>query len=103
MIKANYEVVGSDNRFKLNCEYICRDKDGHIGSIKEYYMPSSDKAKNIFYGQFVRKHVLNSSRWYPFIQYRTHVEKMLQDVMTPDRLLLSVNEHGSLIKKKYFG
>jgi DNA repair protein RadD len=102
VIKARYGLSGTQKGFRVNCAYQCEDSAGRIGSVFEHYSPISEKALRVFYGQFVRKHCVDSSRWYPHLGDRTMVEQMLHEVITPNRLLIALEHDGTKIKKKYF-
>ena len=102
VLSAKYALSGTNNKFRVSCIYSCMDNHGRKRDIYEHYTPSSEKAKNVFYGQFVRRHCDKSSQWYPHLMKRDKVEEMLQEINTPSRLLITPNENGVLIKKKFF-
>ncbi|HWW39650.1 DEAD/DEAH box helicase [Pedobacter sp.] len=102
VLGAKYALSGTNNKFRVSCIYSCIDNNGRKRDIFEHYTPSSEKAKNVFYGQFVRRHCNKSSQWYPYLMKRHKVEEMLQEINTPSRLLITPNENGILIKKKFF-
>ncbi len=102
VIEAKYGISGTQNGFKVNCAYKCQDGSGRIGSVFEHYSPVSEKAQRMFYGQFVRKHCNNSSKWYVHLGNRDKVQEMLVDINTPISLLIAKEENGIRIKKKIF-
>ncbi len=102
VIQAKYGLSGTSSTFRINCAYKCRDENGKEEIIFEHYTPCSEKAKNVFYGQFVRKHCQNSSIWYAHLSKRHKVEEMLQTVNTPTRLLISPSGNDKRLKKKFF-
>ncbi len=102
VMKAQFGVTGTTNSFRVNCVYHCVDILGNVGIVHENYSPSSKKAMNVFYGQFVRKHCPKSSIWFMHLHNRNKVEEMLGSANAPSRLLISVDETGSKIKKKFF-
>ncbi len=102
IIKSKYGISGTDNNFRINCMYTCCDTNGNQGAVYEHFTPSSEKAKNVFYGQFVRKHCEKSSIWYPHLHKRNKIEEMLQTINSPTRLLIAPDENGMKIKKKFF-
>ncbi len=102
VLEARYAISGTQNGFRVNCDYTCQDSQGAVGHIYEHYSPISEKAKNVFYGQFVRKHCPDSSRWYMHLHNKHMVEQMLQTVISPNRLTIMPEPHGSKIKRKYF-
>ncbi len=102
VIEATYGISGTKKGFRINCAYKCKDEQGKIGSVFEHYSPISDKAMNVFYGQFVRKHCNDSSKWYIHLSSRTKVEEMLKTASTPLSLMLAKEHEGIRIKKKIF-
>jgi DNA repair protein RadD len=102
VMSSRYIITGSQNGFRLSCEYNCRDKDGNKGTIREHYSPSSEKARRVFYGNFVRKHCDTPSEWYMHLGKRHKVEEMLQYIKTPSRLTIIPESGGSRIKNRYF-
>lgn len=102
VIEARYGVSGTQKGFRINCAYKCKDKTGCIGSVYEHYSPISEKSQRMFYGQFVRKHCSDSSKWYIHLGNRSKVEEMLQSVNTPVSLVIAKENDGTKIKKKIF-
>lgn len=101
VLAANYGISGTNERFRVNCAYKCMDKKGNVGCIYEYYSPSSQKAINVFYGQFVKKHCDDSSQWYRHLSNRMKMELMLKEARVPQYLSITVDGEGQ-IKKKIF-
>lgn len=102
VIDAAYGISDTQKGFRVNCAYKCKDDQGRIVSVYEHYSPISDIASRVFYGQFVRKHCKESSKWYIHLQKRDKVEELLKEVNTPDRLLLARENEQTKIKKKIF-
>lgn len=102
VLEARYGVSGTQKGFRVNCAYKCRDSQGRMGSVYEHYSPISEKASNVFYGQFVRKHCHNASKWYMHLGDRVKVEEMLLNVETPVSLLILKEQEVIRIKKKIF-
>lgn len=102
VLKAKYSVSGTQHGFRVSCAYSCQDNEGNVGTIYEHYAPSSEKARHVFYGQFVRKHIPESHKWYMQIHDKFRVQTMLQEAMSPVRLVIYPSESGSKIKKKIF-
>lgn len=102
VIEAKYGISGTQKGFRINCAYKCRDDKGNTGTVFEHYSPTSPKAVNVFYGQFVRKHCINASKWYIHLKNKTKVEEMLHTIQTPISLVLSKEDDGIKIKKKIF-
>lgn len=102
VLRANYDITGPNRGFRLNCSYTCIDTNGSQKKIFESYSPYSDKSKNIFYGQFVRKHCKDSSKWYLHLNNRKKVELMLNEIKTPCFLFVAKENNKVKIKKKIF-
>lgn len=102
VLQAKYSVSGSQHGFRVSCSYSCQDNEGNVGTVYEHYSPSSEKAKHVFYGQFVRKHIPNSHKWYLQIHDKFRVQAMLQEVLSPVKLVIYPCAQGSKIKKKIF-
>ena len=102
VLEASYAVSGTQRGFRVNCEYKCKDESGRVGSVYESYSPVTDKSVRMFYGQFVRKHCSDASRWYMHLTKRSRVEEMLKTIDTPVSLLVSKEQEGIKIKKKIF-
>ncbi len=102
VLKAKFGVSGTSTSFRVTAAYQCRDDSGNISAVHESYSPSSEKARHVFYGQFVRKHCDKSSAWFMFLNNRTKVEEMLDAANVPTRLLIMADEKGMRIKKKFF-
>ena len=102
VIEAQYGISGTQKGFRINCAYKYQDDNGRIGSVFEHYSPFNEKAKNIFYGQFVRKHCPNASQWYMQLMNRIKVEDMLKIANVPISLMIAQEEEGLKIKKKIF-
>jgi DNA repair protein RadD len=102
VIGARYGISDSKNGFRVNCMYKCRDKKGRIAAFYESYTPVSDKAKNVFYGQFIKKHCNKPSQWYLHLQERQKMQEMLQEVNTPTHITLHKHDNGYRIKNKVF-
>lgn len=102
VINAKYSVSGSHKFFKVDCLYHCVDSEGNSGKVMESYYPASENAARVFYGNFVKPHCKNSSKWYPFLKRKSKVEEMLHDIETPSTILISKENEKIKIKKKYF-
>lgn len=102
VLEAKYRVSGTQDRFRVQCVYKCRDSQGHVEHVYENYSPINDRAKNVFYGQFVRKHCADSSKWYMHLNKKNMVIDMMQTIDTPYKLSISPSMNGTKIKRKYF-
>ena len=102
VLKAKFGVSGTSTSFRVTAAYQCRDDNGNISAVHESYSPSSEKARYVFYGQFVRKHCEKSSAWFMHLHNRAKVEEMLDEASVPVRLLIEPDPKGMRIKKKFF-
>lgn len=102
VLQAQYSISGTHKGFRINCAYKCQSKSGKTGIIFEHYSPISDKSVRMFYGQFVKKHLKDASRWYIHLYNRVKVEEMLRKADTPIKLMIYASESGTKIKKKIF-
>lgn len=102
VLQARYGISGTQRGFRVNCAYKCQDNAGRVGTVFEHYSPVSEKALRVFYGQFVKKHCAEPSKWYIHLQSRSKVEEMLQTIETPMRLVIAPDHEGTRIKKKIF-
>ena len=102
VLEAVYGISGTQKSFRINCVYKCRDENGRVGSVFENYSPTSEKSMLVFYGNFVKKHCTDASKWYIHLRNRSKVEEMLQTIDTPVSLLVAREQEGVRIKKKYF-
>lgn len=102
VLEAKYAISDSKNGFRVNCMYRCRDEKGRVAAFYENYTPISDKAKHVFYGQFIKKHCEKPSDWYLHLDKREKMHEMLQSVNTPTHIMLHQDDNGYRIKRKIF-
>ncbi len=102
VINARFAISDTHSAFRVNCVYKCKDSRGKISTHYETYTPSSDKAKNVFYGQFVKKHCEKPSEWYLHLDKRNKMEEMLQKASIPHKIVLKHDGKNYRINKKVF-
>ncbi len=102
VIDAKYAISDAKTGFRINCMYRCRDDKGRVAAFYENYTPISDKARHVFYGQFIKKHCDKPSDWYIHLDKRDKMLEMLQSVNTPTHIMLHQDDNGYRIKKKIF-
>lgn len=102
VLKAKFGISGTTKSFRVICAYQCKDNEGKISAIYESYSPTSEKAKNVFYGQFVRKHCEKSSGWYMHLNNRAKVAELLDEANVPVKLLIAHEKNLTKIKHKIF-
>ena len=68
--------------------------------VPEHYWFKSPKGKNIFYAQFVRKHVQSPSQYYPVLDRPDVLNRIASSAISPTHLLL--NLLTMKIKRKVF-
>jgi len=94
----SYGITGSSTAFTIHAAYTTTDKT----TLYERYRPTSEKAKKVFYGNFIRKHCDKPSEWYPHLGSKDKMEEMLQVVKSPTMLKLKITDDGFKIKSKVF-
>lgn len=102
VLEAQYKIMGTETSFRVICNYKCQSQEGRIGVVSESYTPSSEKARRVFYGQFIKKHCVTPSKWYMFLHKKESMISMLNEVQTPVRLTLVADGNNYKIKRKYF-
>lgn len=102
VLEAKYAISDSKTGFRVNCMYRCRDEKGRVAAFYENYTPISDKAKHVFYGQFIKKHCEKPSDWYIHLDKREKMHEMLQSANTPTHIMLHQDTTGYRIKRKIF-
>jgi DNA repair protein RadD len=98
VLEAQYKLTGNESHFSLHIQYKC---DTGL-MVYERYTPSSEKARNVFYGRLVKPSVINSIEYYPRLMSMSGVQAMLADVRTPITLLVKPGNNGFTIKKRVF-
>ncbi len=101
VLKSKYTLIGTSRGFRLKCTYRIRTLDG-IKDIQEWFTPNSVKSMNIFYGQFVRKHCKESSKYYMHLKNIEKVREMLEDCRSPGKIHFQEESGEIKIKKKFF-
>lgn len=102
VMEAKYQISNTQTAFRVSAAYRCKDNSGKIATFYEHYTPSSDRAKNVFYGQFIKKHCEKPSSWYMHIAERDKMEEMIQNAKIPSQLTLKRDGSGYRIKGKVF-
>ena len=102
VMRAKFGVSGTHDKFRVSCAYQYKDDKGTIRAVHESYSPSTERARFVFYGQFVRKHCDRSYTWFTHLNNRAKVEEMLDTAHVPSRLLIAAEADGMRIKKKFF-
>lgn len=102
VINAHYALSDSKNGYRVTCAYTCKNEGESIKKFFEFFVPSSDKAKHVFYGQFIKKHCKNTSFWYNHISDRKKMEEMLKTAEHPIFIYVVKENEYYKIKKKEF-
>lgn len=102
--QAKYWLQEHNDKIQFKASYAYKiDGERHSNIAYEFFSPSSsDKAKNMFYGLFVKKHIKDSSFWYPHLQNPVYLKAMLQHIESPTELLLKLDGGQWKIKDKLF-
>ena len=99
VIQSKFWIQESGKYTQLRASY--QINDGKF--LYESFTPtSSEKSKNMFYGNFVKSHVDNSSYWYPYLQNSIYLKAMLQHIKPPSHLKLKWDGEEWKIQKKVF-
>ena len=99
VMEAKYGVSGSVNNFQVHAAYLCVDIENKQRWIYEKFMPAaSEKSKNYFYGNFVKHCCKKAYKYYPKLNDKETVVKMLNDIDSPIKLHVKNDE----IKKRIF-
>ncbi len=100
VLEAIYWVAPSQGFPVVNVQY-----ETNGGLVFECHYVKTEKSKNIFYANFVRKHIPNSSEYYMNLYCPLAVNKMITSgkIMTPHTLICKKNEYGryEIIKKLF--
>lgn len=102
VISTSYGVSDTRNGFRINCWYKCLDDKGRNISFYEGYSPINKMAQRVFYGQFIKKHCEDSSKWYALINIRSQMQQMLKFAKSPNILFIKFNGDKYKIQKKIF-
>ncbi len=102
VLSTKFVISGTETNFRVTAFYEYNDNHGNLCAIVESYTPTSDKARNVFYGQFVRNHCDKASLWFMHLTNRAKVEEMLNSANVPLRLIIVPDTKGMKIKKKIF-
>ncbi len=100
--KAKY-WISSQNYSKnpvINAQY-----ETNAGQVYEGYSTSTERAKNVFYGRFVRLHLDKSSDYWPYLHRTDKMIQMIEDpnLKTPTKLTCRLeNENQYHIVRKLF-
>lgn len=100
--RSTYSLTGTTYNFRINAKYLCEFPNHTLQEVFEYYTPSSDKAKRVFYGQFIKKHLDYPGDWFRHIHSFSKMQEMLSHVNSPNKLLVTYKNHKIIIKKKEF-
>lgn len=101
VLESEYSLTGTRGAFRINCMYQVLDGDKKR-AIYEFFTPTTPKAVNMFYGQFVRKHCKDASKWYVYLTDFNRIRQMMEELQSPTHLVIARNSEGVRIKKKIF-
>jgi DNA repair protein RadD len=100
IIKGNYWLTEPYGKPMWNCMY--QTKQGL--NIYESFNIKDARMKNIFYGIWIRTHVIDSSKYYPVLESIPHLRKLLEsgDIKTPHTLECIYENNRYRIKRRHF-
>jgi len=103
VLKARYWITEYEEKGRMHALYEYQAPGAERQSIMENYSPmASEKAKNLFYGKFVKDSVEDGSAWYPHLQSLPALKRMLHSIKTPDELHLRYDGLKWAIWKRVF-
>ncbi|MGE4118931.1 MAG: DEAD/DEAH box helicase [Candidatus Nitrosocosmicus sp.] len=103
VLKAKYWITGFENKLKFHAQYYYVAPHAKPTIITESFSPAfSEKAKNLFYGKFVKECVPNASETYPHLNNPIYLKKMLERIVTPRELTLKFDGNKWSIWKRHF-
>ncbi len=88
VIQAKYWLQESGKYTQLRASYFYKVDDQERSVYESYTPTGSEKAKNVFYGRFVKQHLGDSSFWYPHLQNPIYLKAMLNHIISPTHLKL---------------
>lgn len=97
VIETRYGINDTKNGFRINCIYHCNEN-----VFYESYSPISPKAKNVFYGKFIKHHCDKPSDWYMKIGDKEKMEEMLAEAKCPETIFVQYEAGGYKITNKVF-
>ena len=100
IITGHYWLTEPYGKAQWNCMY--KTKQGI--NLYESFNIKDERMKNIFYGIFIRHHVINSSDYYPVLDSTPHLRKLLEsgDIRTPYKLECTYENNRYRIKRRAF-
>jgi len=100
--KANYSILPHPYNKSPSIKIFYKTINNR--TIYESYDTSTEKSKNIFYANFVRKHYDNASDYYPYLNNLSAMQKMIKEgpIKTPVELICVRNNEFWKIKTKVF-
>lgn len=102
VINTKYGLRQTSKGFRVFCMYKCKNNKGAIETFFENYTPTTEKSKNVFYGQFVKKHINNPSNWYKYLDNQRKILEMLSVANNPISIVIKNDSKGLKIQRKIF-
>lgn len=102
VLGAKFHIRKKNCGFSVIASYHCRDKKGQKATYYESYTPNSEKAKHVFYGQFIKNHCEKPSSWYIHLDKPKIMGEMLASAKIPCKIIIKQKDNGYIIKKKIF-
>ncbi len=94
-----WSIKDTKNGFQIKITYNCDD----VGLfIHESYSPISTKAKNLFYGRFIKQHCKKPSDWYMKMNDKNMMETMLSEAKWPEKIHVKFESKGYQVIRKEF-
>ncbi len=97
VLEGRFAINDTKNGFRVNCMYRTQES-----VFYESYSPISTKAKNVFYGKFVKQHCKKPSDWYLFLQDKEKMNDMIAEAKAPKSIFVKHLSSEYKITKKVF-
>ncbi len=103
VMQSKYWIQESGKYTQLRAQYTYKMPSGlHQIAYESFSPTASEKAKNVFYGNFVKKHLTDSSFWYPHLQDPMYLKAMLNHIKSPTHLKIKWDGEKWIMSKKVF-
>ena len=108
VIEAKYWVNTYSDNFTpiINIQYKAKASNDIIQTVYERYYIKTEQHKNIFYGQFVKKHMDNPQEFYPKLRNLFALRNMIYQntIKTPNQIICKKNDKNyiKVVKKVFY-
>ena len=97
------KIVYHPDYIQFGARFVCESRTNQQKIwIDESFTPTTEKARNYFYFNFVKHHVKDSWKYYRKLNTMGVLEEIQKNIMQPNRLLLTKRLDQWIIKERYF-